>query len=466
VTPALDLRQQATAEICIALLAVWATSLPVTAQMTPAIANASQVDSRTAASDIDVYELLESQTGPGSVFGLNASGSSASTSGRGTHLSLYFDGATGYSTNLLASISPQAGAVQRSSLPITLSLGGTTHHFEASYTPTISHYSGAITNTVFSQSYRQGYAAQLSTRSYLSWQLSAARLRDIGQLLPSVLSIGGTTVVQPPAGAAQQSASASLVQDVSTSLTFDHATSERQHIRLTGIGSWHELSQSGGTDQPQQTVRSMPVGADIFGERLAGPALAFNLDGSFATIGGLTNQQRLSFETLLIGTRVALSQNDRLLLRAGPMFRHTAAVSNLPVDNSPTYALSAELRHQTQRTTLDAAYARSLQVNANNTISLGHMFSGSFERTLTRALSVSMDLRYFHSVDAVTSLPQNTLGATSRWDYRFNERLGIFFDVSQSLLTQVLSNNLPATMNRTDLTSGIRLWLTPPPSKD
>ncbi|SEC44295.1 hypothetical protein [Terriglobus roseus] len=451
---------------CCGFLAMLAAPPTAEAQNPAGTANAPQVESRVAASDIDVYELLESQTGPGSVFGLNASGSSATTSGRGTKLSFYFDGSAGYSTNLLSAISSQGGAVQRSSLPVTLSFGGTTHHFEATYKPTLTHYSGAVSDAVFSQSYQQGYAVQLSGRSNFTWQLSAARLRDIGQLLPSVLSIGGTSVVQPPAGAAQQTASSTSVQDVSTSLTFDHATSERQHIRLTGVGSWHELSQAAGTNQPLQTVRSIPAGADLFWERLVAPSVAFSVDGSFATIGGLTSQQRLSFETVLVGTRVALAQNDRLLLRAGPMFRHTAVLSNIPIDNSPTYALSADLRHQTPRTTLDAAYARSLQVNANNTISLGHMVSGSFGRTLTRTLSMNVDVRYFHSVDAVTSLPQNTLGATSRWDYRFSERIGLFFDVSQSLLTQVLSSNQPATMHRTDLTSGIRLWLTPPPSKD
>ncbi|MEO6803938.1 MAG: hypothetical protein ABI197_11925 [Granulicella sp.] len=373
----------------------------------------------------------------------------------------------GYISNLYNRSSDVIGSgFSRYTVPLTLNISKSRTRFIASYLPQLAVYSAA-SGVYQTHVYDQTLLYGLSNRTTLSWQLSGARYRDVGQFLPVVLPTGGTGIAQP-LGGGTGAGTTSTISNAATSIALLHKLSARDQVTLTGTAAWNELLQAGTSSQPsaRSILRNQSFAVDAIYEHALSSSVFVGVEGTAAYVRGLSNATTLNYETGLGTLRYIISASDSFSVAAGPLIRSSSNTAPTAGDDGATYALNARYTHQSSIGNVSASFTRVIQLSLDNSATPANQFSTDFVRPVMRNIDLTLDLRYIRTGSGAASaaeIRQTNFGGSVRVDYRTGTRLSWFATASLSSASQPAANTGTSTFTRNEMSGGLRFILDPGP---
>jgi hypothetical protein len=214
----------------------------------------------------------------------------------------------------------------------------------------------------FSQTMFQSLARDLTERSSIEWDTTAARYLSLNQFLPQSLGIGGIGVVVPTLGTLLLQDSFELT-NAATTLTYRYLLNDRMTLTATATGAFFLMIPSDVANANTIiTERFITSGADV---RLDYQLTPRDVVGGAITpvyLYGLRPSGHEAAETAQVTYARNLTPTFTAKVGAGPLFIQSSS-PQLDSFQDTSYAVNALLSRQLRQSQFSVGYTRAILVN-------------------------------------------------------------------------------------------------------
>jgi hypothetical protein len=342
------------------------------------------------------------------------------------HFGLGFSASGGAETNFLGTQTNETTAgYGQFGIQAGLLLRSDRSRYFALYQPEYNIYPQYSEINNFAQRFYQTVTHEITERSGVAWDTTAARYLSLNQYLPQSLNIGGVGIVIPTLGAQLREDSFEIT-NAATTIRYRYLLSTRMTFTSSLTGGIFILIPSHVTGAgPRFTERYVTTGGDLGLDYVLTPRNAVGVEVTPIYIDGLTPGGHEVAETVQAIYQRQLGATWTARGGIGPLFIQASSplYGNL---HETSYAANASLSHSIRQSQLSVAYRRSFLVSLLSPGVAGNSVGFSAYLPIGNRWIFAGAATYAEDRGNATLGASNVFGGSGQFAYQIEPRWQIF----------------------------------------